>query len=153
MTCILSSHSSFTLINIFGTGVILTVTNILPQAHFEMKKGKLVVDSLSLGNEFRVHNYVNVEKRKRNDKHALVQNHQWRHNNVKDTTFAKTMSPGLKLLYVSTCNKEEKRLQINMSPYFNKNYYMQKKLMKDVSGKQEFKQTLSFSVARTSSFL
>lgn len=30
---------------------------------------------------------------------------------------------------------------------------MQKKLMKDVSGKQEFKQTLSFSVARTSSFL
>lgn len=94
-----------------------------------------------------------LKKRKRNDKHALVQNHQWRHNNVKDTTFAKTMSPGLKLLYVSTCNKEEKRLQINMSPYFNKNYYMQKKLMKDVSGKQEFKQTLSFSVARTSSFL
>lgn len=77
MTCILSSHSSFTLINIFGTGVILTVTNILPQAHFEMKKEK-VVDSLSLGNEFRVHNYVNVEKkeRKRNYKHALVQNHQ-----------------------------------------------------------------------------
>lgn len=65
MTCILSSHSLFTLINIFGTGVILTVTNILPQAHFEIKKGKLVVDSLSLGNEFRVHNYVNVEKKKK----------------------------------------------------------------------------------------
>lgn len=56
------SHSSFTLINIFGTGVILTVTNILPQAHLETKKEKLGVDSLSLGNEFKVHNYVNVEK-------------------------------------------------------------------------------------------
>lgn len=65
MTCILSSHSLFTLINIFGTGVILTVTNILSQAHLETKKEKLVVDSLSLGNEFKVHNYVNVEKKKK----------------------------------------------------------------------------------------
>lgn len=59
------SHSSFTLINIFGTGVILTVTNILSQAHLETNKEKLVVDSLSLGNEFKVHNYVNVEKKKK----------------------------------------------------------------------------------------
>lgn len=49
-------HSSFTLINIFGTGVILTMTNILPQAHLEIKKEELGVDSLSLGNEFRVMN-------------------------------------------------------------------------------------------------
>lgn len=41
----------------------MTVTNILPQAHLETKKEKLV-DSLSLGNEFKVHNYVNVEKKK-----------------------------------------------------------------------------------------
>ena len=31
----------------------------------------------------------------------------------KDTTFAKTMSPGLKLLYVSTCNNTDKSLTLS----------------------------------------
>lgn len=47
---------------------------------------------------------------------------------VKDTTFAKTMSPGLKLLYVSTCNNKDKSFTPSMPPSISEQE-VQKKMM------------------------
>lgn len=60
----------------------------------------------------------------------------------KDTTFARTMSPGLKLLYVSTCG--DKRW-FSLIKYWSRSWGS----LRNHSSKH----TLSFSVARTSSLL
>ncbi len=39
---------------------------------------------------------------------------------MKDTTLAKTMSPGLKLLYVSTCKNKDKSFTLSTSSQINR---------------------------------